>query len=507
MTTTAPGAVRPSLTRQASWLLLAKTAGFALTFALPMLLVRTLTQHEFGVYKQAFLIVQTALTVLPLGFGMTAFYFLPRETGRGNAVVVHVLAVYATVGGLAALALWRWPQLLAAAFGSGDLAAYGPLIGAIILTWVVASFLEIIPVACGDIRASTGFIMGSQASKALLFLVASLAFGSVGSLLYAALAQGIGQIGVLLLYLRWKFPGYWKAFDWRFLRRQASYGVPIGVSALLLRTQLDLPHYFLAHHFGASVYAIYAVGVFNLPLIGLLRESVGSVMLPRVSQLELANNTRHIVELLSRVCRKLALIYFPLYVLLMIVGRDFITLLFTKQYAGSWPIFAVNLTLIPFGALVLDPVTKAFASQRYFVLKLRVAILAATTLALVFGTAALGPLGVVTLVVFMQVVAVCVSAWKLARVMGAGRRELGLFSGVGRIAVAAVLAGVPCVLVRQGLSSAAPITVLLTCGAVFVVSYAACVLALNVLNDEERGIVRRFFPRRLRAALPQGSGW
>ena len=66
----APGAVRPSLTREASWLLLARTAGFALTFALPMLLVRTLTQHEFGVYKQAFLIVQTALTVLPLGFGM-----------------------------------------------------------------------------------------------------------------------------------------------------------------------------------------------------------------------------------------------------------------------------------------------------------------------------------------------------------------------------------------------------------------------------------------------------
>ena len=73
--------------------------------------------------------------------------------------------------------------------------------------------------------------------------------------------------------------------------------------------------------------------------------------------------------------------------------------------------------------------------------------------------------------------------------------------------MAAVLAGVPCVLIRQGLSSAAPITVLLTCGAVYVVSYAACVLALNVLNDEERGIVRRFFPRRLRAALPQGSGW
>ena len=69
----------PSLTTQAFWLLAAKTAGFALTTALPLVLVRSLSQLEFGVYKQAFLIVGTAVTVLPLGFGMSAFYFLPRD--------------------------------------------------------------------------------------------------------------------------------------------------------------------------------------------------------------------------------------------------------------------------------------------------------------------------------------------------------------------------------------------------------------------------------------------
>src|SRR5438874_11348767 len=88
----------PSLTAQAFWLLVAKTAGFALTIALPLILVRTLSQGEFGLYKQAFLIVATAMTVLPLGFGMTAYYFLPREEERQEAVVLHVLLFHAAVG-------------------------------------------------------------------------------------------------------------------------------------------------------------------------------------------------------------------------------------------------------------------------------------------------------------------------------------------------------------------------------------------------------------------------
>jgi O-antigen/teichoic acid export membrane protein len=494
------GEAPPSLTRQATWLLGAKIVGFALTFALPLVLVRTLTQHEFGLYKQAFLIVATAVTVLPLGFGMTAFYFLPREPERRGAVVVHVLAVYAAIGLVAALVLSMWPALIAAAFGSPELTAYSPLLGAVTCAWMIGSFLEIIPVARGDVRASTIFIVCSQASKTLLFILASLGVGSVSSLIYAALAQGLVQICVLLLYLRSAFPEYWRCFDWGFLRRQASYALPLGLSAILLRFQLDLPHYFIAHHFGASVYAIYAVGVLNLPLIGLLRESVGAVMLPRVSLLEAQQSSRPILELLARASRKLALVYFPMYVLLMVVGREFIAFLFTRQYLDSWPVFAVYLTLLPLGVLVLDPITRAFAGQRYFVLKLRMSLLAVTTVILWIGTARLGPLGVVTLVVALQVIALVASAWKLARAMRVDRAELGLFSGLGRIALAAVLAGVASAFTRQVAGTAAPLMTLAVCGVVYAIAYGSLLFLLDVLTAEEVAMLRWLSPERARPA-------
>ena len=494
---------RPSLTRQASWLIFAKVVGFALSFAVPLLLVRALTRHDFGLYKQAFLIVSTAMTVLPLGFGMTAYYFLPREPERRGAVVAHVLLVYSVVGLLGAGALSLWPDLVGRAFGSEELANYSRLLGAVVFTWTLGSFLEIIPVARGDVRASTIFIVASQASKALFFVAAALSLGTVSGLLYAALAQGVVQVGVLLVYLQSAVPGYWRAFDWKFLRHQSSYAVPLGVSALLLRFQLDLPHYFVAHHFGSSVYALYAVGVLNLPLIGLLRESVGSVMLPRVSQLESQQNSRLILELVARASRKLALVYFPVYAFLMVAGREFIAVLFTRQYLDSWPIFAIYLTLLPPGVLVLDPITRAFASQRHFVLKLRIGILLATAAILWLGTAALGPIGVVLMVVGLQLVAIVVSAWKLWTVIGATASDLPLFGGLVRIALVAGLAALACFATKQVILPAGPAPVLASCALAYCVAYVALLLGSGALAADEWALLRRLTP--LRSQRPQGS--
>jgi len=165
----------PSLTAQAFWLLVAKTIGFGLTIVLPLVLVRTLSQTDFGVYKQAFLVVGSAVTILPLGFGMSAFYFLPRQHANHQAVVLHIFLVHLAVGALAGGLVALWPGVLVAIFHSTDLVPYAALLGAVILTWTVGSFLDIIAVARQDLAASTIFIVGSQAAKTLVFLAAARA--------------------------------------------------------------------------------------------------------------------------------------------------------------------------------------------------------------------------------------------------------------------------------------------------------------------------------------------
>ena len=112
--------MQATLARRVIWLASAKALAFTLSFALPLILVRSLSQTEFGLYKQVFLLVSTAITILPLGFAMSAFYFLPRCGSEPGRVVFNIMLVHSMIGGLAGIALLVRPGLLEVIFGSHE---------------------------------------------------------------------------------------------------------------------------------------------------------------------------------------------------------------------------------------------------------------------------------------------------------------------------------------------------------------------------------------------------
>ncbi|HEX7956088.1 MAG TPA: oligosaccharide flippase family protein [Pyrinomonadaceae bacterium] len=480
-----------SLTARAFWLMFAKTLGFAFTFLLPPLLVRHLTQTEYGLFKQVFLVVGTAVAVLPLGFGMSAYYFLPREDERGRArAVLNVLVFSTAVGAAGGLALALFPGLLGRVFNDPTLVSYAPLVGVVIFFWVVSSFLETVAVANQETRLSTVLIVGAQLTKTLFMLGALLAFGTLRALIYASLAQGVLQTVVLLRYLSARFPGYWRAFDLGMLRAQTAYALPLGVAGLMYTVQTEGHNYFVSHYFTPAEFAVYAVGCLELPLVGLLRESINSVMIPRVSLLQKAGETREIVGLTARVMRKLAAFFFPTYAFFMVAGREFIAFLFTPAYLPSWPVMVVNLTLLPFAIIALDPLVRAYAEHRYFLLKIRVLMLFVLAAGLWFGVARFGLVGAVGAVVLTGVVERLALLAKFARVLEVTRRDLPYFKDVAKIALAAAAAAAVAALVRALLPGVRPFFVLAACGASFGAAYLAAIVVLKVVTEDEFGAVR-----------------
>src|ERR1051325_12097062 len=121
---------RSSLTVQAFWLLIAKTLAFVFAFALPILLTRTLSQNEYGLFKQVFLIINTATALLPLGFGMSAYYYLPREkdASRRGQIILNILLFNLIVGAAACMLLLFWPGLIARIFRDPTIPSYASLV-------------------------------------------------------------------------------------------------------------------------------------------------------------------------------------------------------------------------------------------------------------------------------------------------------------------------------------------------------------------------------------------
>ena len=484
-----PPAPAASLTARASWLMLAKTISFILGLALPLILVRKLAQADFGVYKQLFLIVNTASNLLPLSFGMSAFYFLPREPEHRAGTVYHIVLFNLTVGTLACAALWQWPQLLGLIFHQAGLAEYARMIGTLILLWIFSSFLEIVPIANQEVKFATGAIIMVQTSRMALFLGATLIFGTVRSLVWAGLAQALLQSAFLLWYLRSRFGHFWRHFDRAMLRRQLAYAIPLGFAGLLWILQTDLHNYFVANRFGPAVFALYAVGTVQIPLMGLLQEATNAVLIPHISLLQQRGETREIVYVAARAMRKLAAVYFPVCVFLLIFGREFITFLFTKRYLDSVPVFKVNLLLLPFMTVLQDSLFRAYVGQHAFLVRLRICIFTVLAALLWFCTARFGMIGAISVVVGMNALERIITAVRFGRLFGVRRGDIVLLKDVGKLALSALLAGAVAWGVRMWVPAVKPVVILLVCGACFSLIYAVVVLLAGVVTAQEKQMV------------------
>lgn len=489
----------------------ARTAAFILSFALPLLLVRRLDQAAFGQYKQVFLIVATSINILPLGFHMSAFYFLPRERERQGEVAFNILLFHLLVGGAACLAFVLRPTLIASLFpGSGALVAYAPALGLLLLLWIASSFLESIAMANQETKMATVFIVSMQLARTLLLLVAALVFASVPALIYAAIIQGALQTTVLLFYLGWRFEGFGRRFHWPLMRAQLSYALPLGAAGFLYSMQMDMHNYFVSNRFDAAAFAVYAIGCFNLPLIYILSDSVGAVMIPRVAELQQRNERHEIIVLISRMTRKLAAAYFALYGFLIVMGREFIVVLFREQYLVSWPIFAINLAMIPLGiiATAYDPVIRAYPEQRFFLLRVRAILLGGLFVALWFWTERVGLVGVISLVVITNLLERVAIAVRCGKALGMTRRDIPLFKDLGKLACAASSAALVVLVVRSlTVGSVPPFLVLCICGASFGLVYLAAILLLGILSPDEReGISRALLYLQRRAHNRRAAG-
>ncbi|HEY2990148.1 MAG TPA: lipopolysaccharide biosynthesis protein [Candidatus Binatia bacterium] len=477
----------PSVLQSAFWLMAAKTVAFAFSFVVPLFLVRHMSQKDFGLYKQAFLAVNTVVAIFPLGFVMSAFYFLPRESEKKKQVVFNILLFYLATGAGASMIMVLRPDLLAAIFNAADLIEYAPLIGAVMLVWITGSFFEFVAVANGEAPLAAGFLVVVHFSRAVLFTAAAIFFTSLHALLYAALIHGVLQTAASLVYLDWRFPRFWRRFDASLMRSQLAYALPLGLVGLLYYLQADLHQYFVSNRFGPELYAIYAVGCFELPLLGILIESIRSVMIARVSTLRHENNRREIIELSAQMMRTLGMVFLPVYALLLVVGREFITFLFTAQYIDSWPIFAINLTLIPLSILssFTDPVFRAYPEHRFFLLATRTLTFALLLIGLWFGVKQFFLLGAVGVVVAINFIEVFAFGIKAARILGMAPRDLPLFKDLGKLAGASLIAGAVAAAAREAVLGMGPFAVLAMCGVVFALVYVLAVFLLEVPTPEE----------------------
>lgn len=432
-----------SIASQGLWLLFAKVVGFGLSFILPLMVYRILTKADVGIYNQVFLVIVTVSGIIPFGVSMSAFYYLSRDKERKPFYIFNILLFNFVAGGLAFLFLNIYPQILQDIFKNEEMAKFAPQIGLVIWLWVFSTFFETVAIANQEARIATVFIISAQLTKAVFMISAVWYWGTVGAMLNAASLQAVLETIALFIYLNSRFKGFWKSFDKNLFIEQLRYAIPFGLMGILWTLQVDLHNYFIGHQFSEEEYAVYRAGCFELPLLFLLQESISSVMIPRMSQLQAKDDKREMINLTARAMEKLSLAYFPAFMFFLITAHTFITTLFTKNYADSVPIFLINIIILPTAVMILDPIVRAYPSLGKFVLNVRIFIVVLLFITLYYGIHHFNLIGMVMIVVATSLIDRVITTIKIWKTIGVKSSDIYLLKNVGKTGLATLIAGIP----------------------------------------------------------------
>jgi O-antigen/teichoic acid export membrane protein len=143
------------------------------------------------------------------------------------------------------------------------------------------------------------------------------------------------------------------------VREIAAYAVPLllasGISVLGLR----FDQFAVAHALGTAMFAIYAVGAFELPLYSLLKSSSTAALMPEIAAAAKVRDWSAVLSIWHDLLRKNAAMVLPLSAALVMFADDFITLLFGTAYRPAAPVFAIFSLLGPVRTVTFGLILRA----------------------------------------------------------------------------------------------------------------------------------------------------
>jgi O-antigen/teichoic acid export membrane protein len=296
------------------------------------------------------------------------------------------------------------------------------------------------------------------------------------------------RVCAAFVYFRWEFGGEVR-FDFQLMREQWSYVLPYTLAGIVQVIQQNYHQYAVAFNFDAATFAIYSVGCLQIPLVDFLATPTSNVMMVRMAENLRDGKISSLMEIWHDTTRKLALLFFPFVGLLLVNAYPLITLLFTKAYAASVPIFMVWSLSILLATFQTDGVLRVFAEIRYMFIT-NVVRLAMLLLLMGWFLTTFRLMGAVLITLFGMALSKIMAFVRIRKVLQTNYREFLPWKSLGGTLVAAMLAAIPGLLLNAKVG--APSLVLLPIsGLVYMVTYCVLALIFGLVSKEEVAAIKR----------------
>lgn len=364
-------------------------AGSMFPLLTSVVMVRYLSQHEYGTYREIMLFTVLLPTWISLGLPQSLSYFIPRASSQKGKkqMALQIFLCLTLLGAVASMVVYTLQDQFVRAFANPSL---------IPLVWICSLYLFfIVPNKCAQ---ATLLALGRSNFAALLDLATNvcsflfvvvplfLGYGLRTFLLALLVFYALKFLVVLFILLRLE-GGLPKLLDRSILKAQMLYSLPLWLAIFVSGVRSSVDNLLVVFLYRTEDFAVYSRGAFELPVIGMVPFALSNLLAPRFAESYNKGNIAEVLTLWREAARKVAQLFFPLFIFCLIFAQPIITLLFTAQYTGSVEIFRIYLCLLPFRIVSYKTILIAAGETRPVLTATTIAFVASVVLGITFERA------------------------------------------------------------------------------------------------------------------------
>ncbi len=477
----------------------AKSGEAVFLMASSIIMVRFLSKEDYGSFLQIVLVVNTAFTLLLLGFPQSIYYYFGQASNRSQFILQNIF-ISCFLSGLAGLFVWLLISPLSGWLNNSDLKNFGWYIALMIFFKGSAQFRDPLMICDGRILLNSAVTVLINLVLFIPIIVVSMLTTSLEKLVFTMFLSNLAEWFIYILvglYMVSKSSsldgGKNKPKEPIGLWRQLKYSLPIGLSNYtgIIGKQID--QFIISIYFTPQNFAVYTRGAMRIPLLHTIQFTINEIMMPKYAEAMRENNIKEFLYYFHRGIHKVAKIKFAFFSFLFAVSPQIMTLLYTAEYSEASSIFRAYLLYLIATITVYAAVPRAVGKTSeifYATLINLVSNVILSLLLLQFW----GPIGPALATVFSSMLMACYLLWTSAKILNLSLASIFPWGYLGKLLFLTLLASAPLYFLNPWLEKVNIALIFIVALDSVIYGYLCLMLMVrfNILDEDDFAIFNRW---------------